>query len=139
MGPRARLDQLQGRANALMAKAEWELADVAAGIKLIFEMIKDGVAVNLFVEKGWLLTLGKMAIGGGGMLPIKPVFDLTYSKEPPSTDVEYKGGSLDGKVFKTQHPNSVGKHVLKYPNGEIYAWNGWVFELQEQAEAEVPV
>lgn len=135
MGIRGRMNQMQNRANALMAKAEWTLDDakesLAMGVELI-EMVKGGVAIGLQIDEHAIRTVAHRILKGeGGMLPGRLVLDFEYSEYPPES-CEFVGGKYNGKRFKLTDEQrkfkiiSLKGYMSDLP--EQYAWNGTLFE-----------
>ena len=131
MGPRARMDQLQGRANALMAKAEWSLAEVREAVLLLIEMVRDGIKIKLIAEPGAMhegenaLTFIYRLFSEGGDLPVSVAVDLEYS-EYPQAKSRFVGGPYDGKQDTLSEKQQQSK-VIVLKDEETYWWNGHFF------------
>ena len=135
MSIRGRLNQMQGRANALMAKAEWTLDDAKQALAMsmeLIEMVKDGVALgarlgpvdDLQVDS--IVGLFQKVMREGIDVPVKLTLDLEYSNLPKAK-CQFDGGPYDGKEFKLSDEQRRHRTIL-LKGGEAYAWNGYEFE-----------
>ena len=131
MGIRQRLNQLQGRANQLMSKAEWTLDDAKEALRLGVELIQSvqaGVSAGFYLEERAIRKIGTQLLKGkGGFLPVRLTLDLDYS-ERPTKKAKFVGGSHDGKTYSLTDKQREHKSIVLAGN-ETYVWDGYVFNF----------
>lgn len=140
MSIRGRLNQMQDRANSLIAKADWTLddaKDVLAAVMELISMTKDGIAVTLVIDSHPAKKLLNV-VTSGGTLPGRVVLDLSYS-EYPAERAAFVGGPYDGESFSLTELQRRRKAIaLKDLDGddipEVYVWNGYEFVYQGNIE-----
>lgn len=127
---RGRLDQLQGNANFTMGQAQ----ELMRMFDALLEDIADGVGVTFHVDKDAAKTLMGLMVGKPGKLPLSVQVDPTVDTLPNKV-CQFVGGSHDGKTY--QIPDTEDR-TITLKGGELYEWDGKVFQFKEARNADRP-
>lgn len=127
MGIRARLDELQSRADWTLD--QWKAVAIEA-LQFIADL-QDGIGVRLAVDPNPYTSLSNILTGKGGDLPGTLIIDPSYSTFP-ATSCLFVGGPFQGKSFSLTEKQRTKQTIILKDN-HLYRWDGRCFVYQGKA------
>jgi hypothetical protein len=104
-------------------------AEIAIAIgRALIEDLQDGVGVRIHLDESAAKSVIALLGGKPGDIPATIQIDPTIDAYPGERSW-FDGGSHDGRCYKLSDQQRAKRTIVLEP-GEVYAWDGRVFQFQ---------